>query len=535
MVGQVTFKQGDFSDLDNLEFITSANKVFVNNAEGIFSHREDTCTNKKRNCSEIDGRKLDDFIATLFAKMKPNTIMITLDQIASLGRSVDEENKHRVNIGLTESPNASFFQCYREHVGNCAKTWGGDLSDLYVWVYTRTDSEGFLCSDTKCLGKENPTCVIQPCGFHLIDTCIYCSKSVRKPPSRHTVNRSEKVAGKKKIGRRGPKQSTIKKIALKKDNSSSVFENDSDNNKPEYKEITTKRKIALQSKRKNGSLEISSPSSFRPIAVQSNSGCNDNNTQRRRINKKSISLDERSTSQSMDINSSNSGNKGSNKNNLQPYISSNGLFSSSEESSSDSDVNIREASQITSTLNKSLDSEVGITSTIAQDNCHKRTAKLVSHEHTTSEEHYFKDEMKMSKAITSVIIRRSTCHTKDSKMILKPQESGKTSATETNAGIDKLGDKDIKSQTCSDKSSTRIIISLLSSEDSGDESSNYDKIDNHSKKNHDTVQSTKQEKKQMVKFGGQQPNEVISLLSSEDSDSDNIQHKKTFISKSSRI
>ena len=107
--------------------------------------------------------------------------MVTCGQIHALGKSVEEENEKRKNVNLPESHQASFFHCKQYNVGAHSTTWGGDLKELYIWVYTRTESPGFLCPNPKCkIGNTVCTSFLGNDG-NIIDTCIYCKEHKRKP------------------------------------------------------------------------------------------------------------------------------------------------------------------------------------------------------------------------------------------------------------------------------------------------------------------------------------------------------------------
>lgn len=128
---------------------------------------------------------LDDYIAGIFARLKPGSIMVTCEPLTCLGRSVSEENEVRQKVGLSHDPSASFFEYEGNvEVGNHSTTWGGDLTNLYVWVYRRTSSLGFLCSSIErvpcfepktCPGNNLTTNI---CGdgveYCLVDKCAYC-------------------------------------------------------------------------------------------------------------------------------------------------------------------------------------------------------------------------------------------------------------------------------------------------------------------------------------------------------------------------
>ena len=163
----------------------------MNNAESIFSGRSS---------NDDEGKVCDDYIATFFAKTKPGTIMATCYPILALGRSVEEENKSRVENGLSKSEKASFFECKSFDAGCLATTWTGDTKKrLTIWMYTRTNSDCFICSSTKeCSKGEYYTSLFQDGNDHLVDTCLYCNNK-RKPPSRKSNLYEEKIINKSNL------------------------------------------------------------------------------------------------------------------------------------------------------------------------------------------------------------------------------------------------------------------------------------------------------------------------------------------------
>jgi len=171
-VGNVKFIEGDFSNKCHEEFITQANKIFVNNAEDIFGARCD---------QQIT---LDDHLARLFTKMKAGTIMVTLTQLKSLGRSVKEENEYRERFGLSQSSHASFFECVKHDIGTNAVTWKG--KNAYVWVYERNNSPGFLCCGKNCQGNSVCTAINQEDNIE----CVFCGWQ-RRSTKRNTYNSSD--------------------------------------------------------------------------------------------------------------------------------------------------------------------------------------------------------------------------------------------------------------------------------------------------------------------------------------------------------
>lgn len=214
LVGNVTFRQGDFKDFwQHLDFITTANKVFVNNAEGVFASRS----------NEKGGKMCDDYIASFFGRMKPNTIMVTCYEIFSLGNSIKDENDLRAEKGLPPSSDASFFECEVYDIGDDATTWGGELK---VWVYKRASSNTFLCSDVNC--PEGTNILRDGEMFDLVDTCIYCGKNrSRRTRQKRKV---DKLSGQTNKQKKQPSRKVTKsrKKSVRKDNTSMSTQSNSD-------------------------------------------------------------------------------------------------------------------------------------------------------------------------------------------------------------------------------------------------------------------------------------------------------------------
>ena len=124
LVGNVDLRLGTFVGIEHRKFMLMANKIFVNNAEGTFS-------------TVISGKRtLDSYLDGLFALARPGTIMVTIDRVLSLGRSLSEENEVRRRNGLQESPDASFFECTKKSLGCNAVSWSF-VNEIIVFVHTR--------------------------------------------------------------------------------------------------------------------------------------------------------------------------------------------------------------------------------------------------------------------------------------------------------------------------------------------------------------------------------------------------------------
>mmetsp|Transcript_54960 Transcript_54960/g.164636 ORF Transcript_54960/g.164636 Transcript_54960/m.164636 type:complete len:1336 (-) Transcript_54960:32-4039(-) len=172
-VGLLTLRRGNFTDPSHQDFITSCNKLFVNNAEEIFGSR--SVEDKKRT--------LNSHLAGLFALMKPGTTMVTFERILELGRSCTEENNARKMRGLPESADASFFDCKCHSLGSNAVTWS-QTNELNVWVHRRVrqshQSAVFLCTNKKCKARNDA--VENAREALLREKCAYCKQPRLSPP-----------------------------------------------------------------------------------------------------------------------------------------------------------------------------------------------------------------------------------------------------------------------------------------------------------------------------------------------------------------
>lgn len=124
---------------------------------------------------------MNEVIGRLFAMMKPNSIMVTLEELQCLGRSNYEENAYREIQGLDEHIDASFFNY--EEVKDIQKAVGWSDKPRSVFVYRRLaqsceyGKSYFLCRDKNCKGLNLPTAVINDSSIDLLcETCVYCKE-----------------------------------------------------------------------------------------------------------------------------------------------------------------------------------------------------------------------------------------------------------------------------------------------------------------------------------------------------------------------
>uniref|UniRef100_A0A7S3L1R3 Histone-lysine N-methyltransferase, H3 lysine-79 specific n=1 Tax=Amphora coffeiformis TaxID=265554 RepID=A0A7S3L1R3_9STRA len=153
-VGVVELKHGRLELPEYEEFIICRGrrtKAFVNNFDGVFA---------ERSAKPGQNYHLDHFIAGLFAKMSPGSIMVTLHPL-TLGHSLESAKDLRSRHGLEESDLASFFHSRTVTLGEAKDvvSWsagGSNRKPIQVWVYTRLEQPGtegtavFLCNNPKC-------------------------------------------------------------------------------------------------------------------------------------------------------------------------------------------------------------------------------------------------------------------------------------------------------------------------------------------------------------------------------------------------
>jgi len=102
-IGEVDLMQGDFSSFGSanqtqLDYITTADVILVNNFNGIFAERS--------------GLKItpNSRIAPLFAQMKPGARLVCMDRITELGNSRSAMNVERKKKDLRPSFKSTFFE-----------------------------------------------------------------------------------------------------------------------------------------------------------------------------------------------------------------------------------------------------------------------------------------------------------------------------------------------------------------------------------------------------------------------------------------
>ena len=183
--GVVRLEQGNLRSSDHRDFLTSADVIFVNNAEGIFAARNEDKSNLL---------SLDSHISYLFALSRPGTVLVTLHPLTMLGQPLSKANALRKKRGLPEHPDASFFE-YRQEIMKIGRreglSWASERSkvdnkaadDFIIHFYTRTTQSSctpfFLCGKPACMGSITPTVAVRSesnGSERLADACFYCGE-----------------------------------------------------------------------------------------------------------------------------------------------------------------------------------------------------------------------------------------------------------------------------------------------------------------------------------------------------------------------
>jgi len=206
--GITDLREGTFTDPSLLDFIQQCNVILVNNANGCFGPR----------CNHTVTQSLDDYLGAIFASMRPNTQMVTLDQIMRLGRDVHQENELRKKFDcFLPRPDASFFTCQTFDLGPNTTSWA-PTKHLTVYLYTRVGQDPnfndrkfeflalgdnpskFLCHNPDCWKNNNNeeafSIVVEVGSDNVVrwnDECVYCKKR-RLPITRSKRSSKKPVA-----------------------------------------------------------------------------------------------------------------------------------------------------------------------------------------------------------------------------------------------------------------------------------------------------------------------------------------------------
>jgi hypothetical protein len=152
--GLVDLRRGKLEDPAYHDWLfEKVNCVFVNNFNHVFGERSEP----KKGAITVDSR-----IAAMFARMKPGSIMVTLNPIQELGLALDEVLSFRKihNLDTPKVTDASFFTMEKIYLGLAkdSVSWSeGHAScteEIYVYKYTRQVQPGheerpfFLCTNS---------------------------------------------------------------------------------------------------------------------------------------------------------------------------------------------------------------------------------------------------------------------------------------------------------------------------------------------------------------------------------------------------
>jgi hypothetical protein len=204
-VGKIEFLRGQLQVEENREFLTSPGRIvkaFVNNYNGVFGEK-----------SSLPGQAyhLDQFIAGLFAKMEPGSVLVTLHPL-SLGLRFKDAQKQRQKHGLSAgSSHASFFEFEKVSLGPKRDVFSFSgkgkhfNEETFCYKYTRlsqdsTEGAIFQCCNKACpraqAGTPIPATEVITVKFgrpakkesRLVvnSTCPECKVSLRCQPDRMT-------------------------------------------------------------------------------------------------------------------------------------------------------------------------------------------------------------------------------------------------------------------------------------------------------------------------------------------------------------
>lgn len=157
-VGEVFLREGRLEDETHRVFLanpeiagTGCVKALANNFNGVFADR---CYTSKQVYF------LDNYIAALFAEMKPGSMLVTLHPLLDLPLSFSGVTERRKRHNLKKcDENASFYQVRKFIIGkaNECVSWsahGSNRHDITVYRYERLEQKSnravFLCTNPDC-------------------------------------------------------------------------------------------------------------------------------------------------------------------------------------------------------------------------------------------------------------------------------------------------------------------------------------------------------------------------------------------------
>ena len=156
-MGKVDLRHGSLEETSHFDFLTGATKVFVNNFNGVFSHRS-----AKSNTKYM----LDDYIAGIFASLPVGSILVSLHPLP-LPLAQKEANERRGKHGFSTSSKASFYMVEELDLGEACDSvkWikhSGNRNMIKVYKYTRLEQEEerlavFQCANAHCSVAQKGT------------------------------------------------------------------------------------------------------------------------------------------------------------------------------------------------------------------------------------------------------------------------------------------------------------------------------------------------------------------------------------------
>lgn len=176
-LGVVELREGNLVDARHLNFLTShVTAAFVNNFNSVFAERA------SYKCEPT----LDFYVAGLFALMAPGARLATLHMLP-LGLSRTQANAVRMNNGLCESKDASFYEVAVFNLGpaNRCVSWSlgsTNTNMIKVYRYTRVEQSVlrsvFLCCNKGCSNARDTVPIdaveIKSGRPFLLTGCNYC-------------------------------------------------------------------------------------------------------------------------------------------------------------------------------------------------------------------------------------------------------------------------------------------------------------------------------------------------------------------------